>query len=69
MLVIVVCIWTVDCFIIGLDFARVPVVTPDQSQLLGVIIFNFAFVTSVPSWVNEKVLLPSPPPQQQIFKA
>jgi len=27
----------------------------DQSQVLGNIIFNYAFVTTVPSWVNEKV--------------
>jgi len=26
----------------------------NQSQVLGTIIFNYAFVTSIPSWVNEK---------------
>ena len=57
MLGIVLCVWTVDCFFVGLDFSRIPIITPHQGQLLGIIIFNFAFVTSVPSWVNEKVLL------------
>lgn len=55
MLAIVVGIWTVDCFLVGLDLDRVQPISSNQSQLLGVIIFNFAFVTSVPSWVNEKV--------------
>ena len=61
MIIIVMGVWTADCFMIGLEFDRVRVVNSNQTQLLGVIIFNFAFVTSVPSWVNEKVGLPAPP--------
>ena len=71
MLAIVLCIWTVNCFFVGLDFSRIDVVAENQTQLLGIIIFNFAFVTSVPSWVNEKVsffrelLHPLPPKFQR----
>lgn len=32
----------------------VPMITKNQSQVVGTIVFNYAFVTSVPSWVNEK---------------
>jgi hypothetical protein len=33
----------------------IPAIGPDQSQVLGTVIFNYAFVVSVPSWLNEKV--------------
>jgi amino acid permease len=46
--------WFVCFFIVGLDFNRIPAFTGNQSQLLGTIIFNYAFVITVPSWVNEK---------------
>jgi len=38
----------------GLHPATVSVVGTDFSHVLGVIIFNFAFVVTIPSWVNEK---------------
>lgn len=38
----------------GLDATRVPVIGDNFTQVLGVIVFNFAAITSVPSWVNEK---------------
>jgi hypothetical protein len=34
-------------------------VLASRSQLLGTVIFNFAFVTSIPSWANEKVTRPT----------
>ncbi|CAJ1374332.1 unnamed protein product [Effrenium voratum] len=31
-----------------------PVVTSSQSSLIGTVLFNFAFTSTLPSWVNEK---------------
>ena len=38
----------------GLDMTRVPAVGNNFTSVLGVIVFNFAAITSIPSWVNEK---------------
>jgi len=39
----------------GLDFSNVPFFNPSgQSPVLGVIMANYAFVTTVPSWCSEK---------------
>lgn len=38
-----------------LHFDQVPFIGPDQSQSLGVIIFAFTYVVTVPSWCNEKM--------------
>jgi len=46
--------WFVNFFIIGLDFSRVQAFSPNQTQVLGTVVFNYAFVITVPSWVNEK---------------
>jgi len=54
MLVIVFGVWMVDFFLVGLDFERVSMIGPKQGKLLGTVIFNYAYVTSIPSWVNEK---------------
>lgn len=37
-----------------LDYSNVPVVGGDLSTVLGTVIFNYAYVTTIPSWVNEK---------------
>jgi amino acid permease len=37
-----------------LDFSQTPLVGRDFSRVLGVIIFSFAHVVSIPSWANEK---------------
>lgn len=55
-LVVIFIEWFVNFFIIGLDFSRVPAVTTNLSAVLGTVIFNYAFVITVPSWVNEKVI-------------
>jgi len=46
--------WLLQFVFQGLDSANVPMVTKNQSQVVGTIVFNYAFVTSIPSWVNEK---------------
>jgi hypothetical protein len=38
----------------GLDVSRVPVVGPNQTILLGQIMANYGFVTTIPSWCSEK---------------
>ena len=38
----------------GLEARRVPAVGDEFGNVLGVIIFNFAFCVTVPSWLNEK---------------
>jgi amino acid permease len=38
----------------GLDMDRVPAFGDDWRDCIGVIIFNFAFCVTVPSWINEK---------------
>lgn len=39
----------------GLDFSRVPMFKPEgQGAILGFVMANYAFVTTVPSWCSEK---------------
>eukprot|EP01114_Cavostelium_apophysatum_P016131 TRINITY_DN4539_c0_g1_i7.p1 TRINITY_DN4539_c0_g1~~TRINITY_DN4539_c0_g1_i7.p1 ORF type:complete len:421 (-),score=88.62 TRINITY_DN4539_c0_g1_i7:615-1877(-) len=54
MLILIFIEWFVNFFLVGIDFKRVPIAAANQSQVLGSIIFNYAFVITVPSWVNEK---------------
>jgi hypothetical protein len=54
MITIVLGVWMVDFFMVGLNLDQLDVIGSNQSQLLGTVIFNFAFVTSIPSWANEK---------------
>ncbi|KAG0375404.1 hypothetical protein BGX24_009159 [Mortierella sp. AD032] len=46
--------WIVTFFQHGLDTSRVPAVGSDVSQTFGSILFNYAFITAVPSWANAK---------------
>lgn len=42
----------------GIDFSRVPMFKESgQSPILGTIMANYAFVTTIPSWCSEKVPL------------
>jgi len=52
--VAILMLWTVLFCIVGFVWSRIPAFGPDQTQVLGNMIFNYAFVTTVPSWVNEK---------------
>ena len=47
--------WCIQALVHGIDFEanNVPAVGSDQSQI-GTVLFNYAFVTTIPSWVNEK---------------
>ncbi|KAG0289751.1 hypothetical protein BGZ96_006729 [Linnemannia gamsii] len=46
--------WIVTFFQHGLDTSRVPAVGSNISQTFGSILFNYAFITAVPSWANAK---------------
>eukprot|EP01119_Soliformovum_irregulare_P012256 TRINITY_DN3171_c0_g1_i1.p1 TRINITY_DN3171_c0_g1~~TRINITY_DN3171_c0_g1_i1.p1 ORF type:complete len:345 (+),score=92.59 TRINITY_DN3171_c0_g1_i1:479-1513(+) len=46
--------WFVNFFIVGLESKRTPAVGASFDQVFGNVIFNYAFVITVPSWVNEK---------------
>ncbi|KAJ3416556.1 hypothetical protein HDV05_001293 [Chytridiales sp. JEL 0842] len=48
--------WVIQSFITGLDISLVPFVgnTSGYAALVGVIMLNFAFVQTVPAWVNVK---------------
>jgi len=45
--------WLCEFVYFGLDTAHVPLLGADQSQVLGTTIFNYAYVITVPSWINE----------------
>jgi hypothetical protein len=47
--------WLVNFGMVGLKPEFVPVFSPSgQSQVIGTVLFNFAFVTTTPSWINVK---------------
>ncbi|CAG8687993.1 3761_t:CDS:2, partial [Ambispora leptoticha] len=52
-LVLIIIGWLVTFCIHGLDTNFVPTIGNDQSQTIGTVLFNYAFVTTVPSWVND----------------
>lgn len=53
--VVVICIiWCILFDQVGFDVSRVPVIGSSYTDILGVCIFNYAIITSLPSWVNEK---------------
>jgi hypothetical protein len=50
-------VWCVDMVLIGpsvLHDSHLPLITKEQSGITGVILLNYAFVTTVPSWICEK---------------
>ncbi|CAG8598790.1 5394_t:CDS:2, partial [Scutellospora calospora] len=53
MLIFILTTWMITFIIHGLQSDRVPVIGRDQSQVVGTILYNYAFITTVPSWVNE----------------
>ena len=47
-------IWFVFFSTLGLDAVNMPAFGADYSKILGIVVFNYCFVTAVPSWINEK---------------
>lgn len=61
---VIMSVWFVD---FGLRFAEghvqvLPLIGPDQTQVLGTVIFNYAGAMTIPSWVNERVRPPADDP-------
>ncbi|KAG0058649.1 hypothetical protein BGZ90_004850 [Linnemannia elongata] len=54
LILLIVTQWIVTFFIHGLDTSLVPVIGDDISQTFGTILFNYAFITTIPSWANAK---------------
>ncbi|KAI7827514.1 hypothetical protein BC939DRAFT_378198, partial [Gamsiella multidivaricata] len=54
LILLIVLQWIVTFCLHGLDSTLVPAVGSDISQTFGTILFNYAFVTTVPSWANAK---------------
>ncbi|KAF9970759.1 hypothetical protein BGZ73_006482, partial [Actinomortierella ambigua] len=54
LVLLVVLQWIITFFIHGLDSTMVPVVGSDVSQIFGTVLFNYTFITTVPSWANAK---------------
>lgn len=53
-----VTVWVLNFCAMGLKSSLLPATAPDPStgylQLLPAILFNYGFVTTIPSWINEK---------------
>ena len=54
-LVFIVITWIATFVMTGLHKDYVPLVSDNQSQVVGTVLFNYAFITTVPSWVNDLV--------------
>ncbi|KAG0276805.1 hypothetical protein BGZ95_007009 [Linnemannia exigua] len=54
LILLIVTQWIVTFITHGLDTSLVPVIGEDISQTFGTILFNYAFITTIPSWANAK---------------
>ncbi|KAF8954706.1 hypothetical protein BGZ46_002840 [Entomortierella lignicola] len=54
LILLIVLQWIVTFCMQGLDTTLVPAVGSDVSQTFGTVLFNYAFITTVPSWANAK---------------
>ncbi|KAF9577848.1 hypothetical protein BGW38_006679, partial [Lunasporangiospora selenospora] len=54
LILLIIVEWIVSFFIKGLTPELVPAFGPDMSQVFGSILFNFAYITAIPSWANAK---------------
>ncbi|CAG8494149.1 1823_t:CDS:2 [Funneliformis mosseae] len=52
-LVFIIITWIVTFILTGLTKDYIPLVSNDQSQVVGTVLFNYAFITTIPSWVND----------------
>ncbi|KAI8058577.1 hypothetical protein BDF22DRAFT_739993 [Syncephalis plumigaleata] len=53
-LIIITIGWMVTFCQLGLKTERLPAITADSGQVVGTVLFNYAFITTVPSWINSK---------------
>ncbi|CAG8543614.1 3488_t:CDS:2, partial [Cetraspora pellucida] len=45
--------WIITFIVHGLQQDLVPFIGSDQSQVVGTVLYNYAFITTIPSWVND----------------
>ncbi|KAI9594777.1 hypothetical protein BDF19DRAFT_385938, partial [Syncephalis fuscata] len=53
-LIVITVGWMVTFCELGLSAERLPAVTSNLGQVIGTVLFNYAFITTVPSWINSK---------------
>ncbi len=58
-LILVIVNWIATFLKAGLHPEWAQMIDPDLSNTLANVLFNFGFITTVPSWVNEKVTFSS----------
>lgn len=54
-LIFVIIVWIIACIMNGLSPNRIPLIGNDHSLLVGTVLFNYAFIITVPSMVNDLV--------------
>ena len=54
-LIFVIITWIIVCIMNGLKSDRIPIIGSNQSLLIRTLLFNYAFITTVPSMVNDLV--------------
>ncbi|CAG8549609.1 16552_t:CDS:2, partial [Dentiscutata heterogama] len=64
-LIAILAAWFITFFKHGLTPSYVPDFGDDMSQVIGTVLFNYAFIVTVPSWVND--LDPKVPIQKSVF--
>ncbi|RIB15126.1 hypothetical protein C2G38_2320488 [Gigaspora rosea] len=52
-LILIIISWIITFIIHGLSIDLVPFIGNDQSQVIGTVLYNYAFITTVPTWIHE----------------
>jgi amino acid permease len=53
-MLLIIGIWCGFFTTLGLNVDNMPMLGTDYSQVLGIVVFNYTFITCLPSWINEK---------------
>ncbi len=53
-LAICLLLWLVQFLVLGLEPSRMPALGSGYGSVLSVVVFNFGFIMTIPSWLNEK---------------
>ncbi|CAJ1361207.1 unnamed protein product [Effrenium voratum] len=64
-IIVSICIWVFIFCMLGIEAERVPVVGTSFHDMGGTVLFNFMFISTIPSWICEKK--PSVPPLRVII--
>ena len=47
-------LWLIQFLVLGLEPSRLPATGSGYGSVLSVVVFNFGFIMTIPSWLNEK---------------